>query len=46
MTPDEMVSAALWPLVAGMTVAFFLSILGGLVFWALDLVRGLWSGRA
>jgi hypothetical protein len=45
VTGDELVIVAMGPLVVGASVALSLSILGGLVFWALDLVRGLWAGR-
>jgi hypothetical protein len=44
VTPDELVNVAMGPLVVGAGVALGLSILGGLTFWALDLVRALWGG--
>lgn len=43
MSDGDVMNLALAAAVAGAGVGFTLTVLGGLVFFALDLVRGLWG---
>jgi hypothetical protein len=45
VTDVDLLNVGLSAAIGGVMAAFVLRVLGGLTFWAMDLIRALWSGR-